>query len=95
MKRGMGQGYVMSPAVFSSYAENIIRQIAVLEGMIIRRQNINYIRSADDIVLIDDSVDKFQRIMERVGAAGEEMGLKIKKKQDGLHDYVQEDCTNL
>ena len=79
IKRGVRQGCVMSPVLFSFYAEIIMRHVDDLEGIRIGGQNVNNVRYADDTVLIADSEDKLQRIIERVDAAGEELGLKINR----------------
>ena len=81
IKRGVRQGCVLSPILFSLYAEIIMRDIADLEGIKIGGKNFNNVRYADDTVLIADSEDKLQRIVERVNAAGEAMGLKINRSK--------------
>ena len=81
IKRGVRQGCVMSPLLFSLYGEIIMREIADLGGVSVGGKNINNIRYADDTVLIADSEEKLQRLVERVDAAGEEMGLRINRKK--------------
>ena len=81
IKRGVRQGCVMSPVLFSLYAEIIMREIDDMEGIRIGGQNVNNVRYADDTVLIADSEDKLQRIVERVNAGGEAMGLKINRNK--------------
>ena len=81
IKRGVRQGCVMSPVLFSLYGETIMRNIADLEGIKVGGQNVNNIRYADDTVLIADSEEKLQRIIDEVDAAGEELGLKINRSK--------------
>ena len=53
-----------------------------MEGISIGGQNVNKIKFTDDnAVLIVDSIDKFQRIIERANAASEDIELKIKKSE--------------
>ena len=62
----------MSPVLFSLYGETIMRNMTDLEGIRVGRQNVNNIRYAEDTVLIADSEEKLQRIIDKVDAAGEE-----------------------
>ena len=55
IKRGVRQGCVLSPDLFSLYSEMIMRQIEEIEGLKIGGHNINSIRYADDTVLTADS----------------------------------------
>ena len=81
IRRGVRQGCVMSPVFFSIYGEIIMRRIGELEGISVGGKNFNNVRYADDTVLIADSMEKLQRLVERVDAAGEEMGLRINRKK--------------
>ena len=81
IRRGVRQGCVMSPVLFSIYGEIIMRQVSELEGISVGGKNLNNVRYADDTVLVADSMEKLQRLVERVNAAGEEMGLRINRKK--------------
>ena len=59
-----------------------MREIGELEGISVERKNLNNVRYADDTVLVADSMEKLQRLVEWVNAAGEEMGLK--RRLDGF-----------
>ena len=52
IKRGVRQGCVMSPYLFSLYSEIIMREISDMKGIIVGGQNINNLRYADDTVLL-------------------------------------------
>ena len=79
IKRGVRQGCVLSPILFSLYGEMIMRHIEDMEGFRVGGCNINNVRYADDTVLIADSAEKLQRLIDRVDSAGEELGLKINR----------------
>ena len=81
IKRGVSQGCVLSPDLFSIYGEIIMRNIIVMEGISIGGVNINNIRHADDTVIIADSAEKLQLLLDTVNRESEQMGLRINIKK--------------
>ena len=81
IKRGVRQGCVLSPDLFSIYGEIIMRSIMGMEGITIGGVNINNIRYADDTVIIADSAEKLQLLLNTVNRESELMGLKINIKK--------------
>ena len=77
IKRGVRQGCVMSPDLFSLYGEFIMREAEGEGGVKVGGQNVNNIRYADDTVLIADGEEKLQRLLQNVHTASEEKGLSI------------------
>ena len=53
IKRGVRQGCVMSPDLFSIYGEIIWRSIIAMEGIKVGGENINNISFADDTVIVE------------------------------------------
>ena len=56
--KGVHQAYILSPCLFSLYAEYIMRNTGLKEaqaGIKIARRNINNLRSADDTTLMENS----------------------------------------
>jgi len=81
IKRGVRQGCVMSPDLFSLYTEYIMRKIEGMPGIKVGGNNINNLRYADDTVLIATSEENLQRILNVISEKSEEVGLKINTKK--------------
>ena len=77
IKRGVRQGCPLSPDMFSLYSEIILRDIEGEEGIKIGGVNINNIRYADDTVLIAETEEKLQRLVDIVNASSNRKGLQL------------------
>ena len=62
IERGVRQGCVLAPDVFSLYSQKVMEEIEELEGVRVGGRNVNCIRYADDTVLIADSKEKLQEL---------------------------------
>ena len=74
IQKGVRQGCVLSPDLFSLYSEKIMNTVQDLEGVQIGDMNINNLRYADDTALIADSNEKLQKILDRVVLESEKNG---------------------
>ncbi|GFS16711.1 retrovirus-related Pol polyprotein LINE-1 [Elysia marginata] len=81
IKRGVRQGCVLSPNLFSLNSEVIMRQIEEMEGLKIGGHNINNIRYADDTVLTADSEEKLQELLNKVVEESKNKGLELNRKK--------------
>jgi len=73
--RGVRQGCVLSPDLFSLYTEMIMRHIKDLDGIRVGGVNINNLRYADDTAMIADDEQKLQELMDVVVEESEKKGL--------------------
>ena len=71
----------MSPDLFNIYSDMILRNLENYTGVKINGENINNIRYADDTVLIADSVENLQRLLDITIEKSEEMGLTLNVKK--------------
>ena len=79
--KGVCQGCILSPCLFNSYAEYIMRNAGLDEaqaGMKIARRNINNLRYADDTILTAESEEELKSLLMKVKEESEKVGLKLK-----------------
>ena len=79
IKRGVRQGCVLSPDLFNLYGEVIMKEIDMMDGFSVGGRNLNNVRYADDTVIIADSAEKLQELVNAVNEASEEKGLRINR----------------
>ena len=81
IKRGVLQSCVMSPDLFNIYSEMIMKEIKELKGIRLNEYNINNIKYADDTVLVADSEEKLQSLLNALNEVSERKGLKLNKSK--------------
>ena len=65
--KGVRQGCILSPCLFSLYAEYIMRNAGLEEaqvGIKIARRSINHLRYADDITLMAESEEELKNPLD-------------------------------
>ena len=77
IQRGVRQGCVLSPDLFSVYWQPVIDELGDLEGIRIGGININNIRYADDTVLIAETEEKLLSLVDSLKEGCGRYGLKI------------------
>ena len=78
--KGVCQGCILSPCLFNSYAEYIMRNAGLEEaqaGIKIARRNINNFRYADDTTLMAESEEELKSFSMKVKEESEKVGLKL------------------
>ena len=78
--KGVHQGCIFSPCLFTFYAENIIRHAGLNEPQArikITRTNINNVRYADDTTLTAESEEELKSLLMKVKEESEKVGLKL------------------
>ena len=69
IRKGIGQGYILSPCLFNLYAEYIMRNTGLDEaqaGTKMARRNINNLRYADDTTLMAESKEELKSLLMKV-----------------------------
>ena len=80
IRKGVGQGYILSPDLFNLYAEYIMRNAGLDEtqaGIKIAGRNINNLRYADDTTLMAESEEELKSLLMKVEEESENVGLKL------------------
>ena len=83
IKKGVRQGCVASPDLFSLYSEVMMRTIDRENGVNIGGHNITNIRFADDTVLTANTADDLQILLEKTNAKCRKFGMEINTKKNG------------
>ena len=79
--KGVRQDCILSPCLFNSYAEYIMRNTGLEEaqaGIKIARRNVNNLRYADDTTLMAGS-EELKSLLMRVKEESEKVGSKLRK----------------
>ena len=79
IRKGVHQGWILSPCLFNLYAEYIMRNAGLEEaqaGIKIARRNINNLTYADNTTLVAESKE-LERLLMKVKEESEKVGLKL------------------
>ena len=78
--KGVCQGCILSPCLFSFYAEYIMRNAGLEEaqaGIKIAGRNNNNLRYVDDTTLMAESEEELKHLLMKVKVESEKVGLKL------------------
>ena len=78
--KGVCQGCILSPCLFNSYAEYIMKNAGLDEaqaGIKIARRNINNLRYADDTTLMAENEEELKSLLMKVKEESEKVALKL------------------
>ena len=78
--KGVCQGCILSPCLFKSYSEYIMRNVGLEEaqaGIKIAGRNINNLRHADDTTLMAESEEELNNLLMKVEEQSEKVDLKL------------------
>ena len=80
IRKGVCQGYILSPCLLNLYAEYIMKNARLDEaeaGIKTARRNINNLRYADDTTLRAESKKELKSLLMKVKKESEKVGLKL------------------
>ena len=77
IEKGVRQGCVLSPDLFSLYTQLVMEEMRDMEGVRIGGKNVNNIRYADDMVLVADTEEKLQALVDKLQEECGGVGLRI------------------
>lgn len=79
IKRGVRQGCILSPLLFNLYSNSVFKEALenTNRGIRVNGEIINNIRYADDTVLLSDSIEGLQELLNKVNQTSEVYGLSL------------------
>ena len=80
IRKGVGQGCILSPCLFNFYAEYIMRNAELDEaqaGIKTAERNVNNPRYADDTTLMAELKEELKSLLMKVKEESEKLGLKL------------------
>ena len=81
-QKGVRQGCILSPHLFSIYTEQVMREAKIEEmGLNVGGHDITNLRYADDTALTANSLENMRELLNRVNDAGKLAGLKLNAKK--------------
>ena len=81
IRKGVRQGCILSPDLFSLYSETILRELHGVPGISVGGTNINNLRVADDTVLIVDSEEKLRNLVKIINDSSMRKGMELNTKK--------------
>ena len=75
--RGVRQGCAISPILYNTYADHMMKKAKIGGGIIVDHRIVNRIAYADDTVLVADSMSALNEMISRVIITGKEYGIEI------------------
>ena len=86
---------MFSPDLFSLYREIVLRHIGGEDGIKIEGHNVNYLRYVDDTVLLADSEEKLQNLIQIVHRKSMIYGMELKAKKTETMVVTKKQETNI
>ena len=81
-ERGVRQGCVLSPTLFSLYTEELaVRLRRMNTGVRVGRDRICILLYADDVVVMSESAEEFQSILDVVDGYGKDFGVRFSSEK--------------
>ena len=84
-ERGVGQGCILSPTLFSLHTEELAARMRRMNaGVRVGNDRIGVLLYADDVVVMSESADKLQSLLDVVDGYGKDFGIRFSREKRKL-----------
>ena len=81
-KRGVRQGHILSPVLFNAYADEMMKRANPDEGVVVYGDTrISKISYADDIVLLAESAESLEAMINKIATEGKNGQSKLTRRK--------------
>lgn len=96
IQRGVRQGCVLSPLLFNLYSDKIFKEAleGTEHGIKVNGVLLNTIRYADDTLIICDSMEGLQHLIDKISSTGVDLGLNINTSKTKFMVFSRERHVN-
>ena len=101
VKRGVRQGCILSPSIFSMYTETIMRKVEAdgeltsFNAIKIHGKGVKELRYADDTVLFAQKPEGLRKLLQSVKPHSESSGLYLNAKKTKIMDLDKSPTTTM
>ena len=101
VKRGVRQGCILSPPIFSMYAKTIMRKVEAdgeltsFNAVKMHGKEVKELRYADDMVLFAQTPEGLRRLLQSVKTHSESSGLYLNAKKTKIMDIDKSPTTEM
>ena len=93
--KGVRQGCALSPILYNTYADHVMKKLDQMPGIIIGGKVVNRLSYADDTVLIANTMQELDNLIKKVIEEGNKFNIEINKEKTKIMMIQQKGHTKI